>query len=360
MVLLAAAAWAQPTQNVNVAPACQMFFSFAAIGTTASYDNRTNGCDFWVISYSSFTFAGPLSMSVQRAANAAGSVPGAFANYAGAEVVAGINPNTSIVGAETQISGYNPWVRVNLSATGAGAGLVVGTIYGWRTGPPSMVSFLGTPNINLAQYGGVAVGAGNALHVRPGTGAYFPPSAVAAVADALASNASLGAGPLANFNYAYDGTAGTWNRLRGTAFGLRVEGTTAAGGTILQNPTIMGGYGSGVANGTAQGIAVCDLYSPITLAAAVGYTEIVPLIAGRLIRVCNISISFAASETPSLYYGTGANCAVGTTAITGAYSNILALALDFAAPLRVPAAQALCVRQTVGSGGGGLVNYAIY
>jgi hypothetical protein len=338
-------AWAQPVQNVNVAPACQMFFSFAAIGTTASYDNRTNGCDFWVISYSSFTFAGPLSMGVQRAANAAGSVPGAFANYAGAEVVAGINPNTSIVGAETQISGYNPWVRVNLSATGAGAGLVVGTIYGWRTGPPSMVSFLGTPSFNLAQYGGVAVGAGNALHVRPGTGALFNLGTVNAGADGVANvNAvtpALGTGGLTAWANVFNGTS--WDRMRGS-----VAGALGAG------------LGSGVTGGVIASKVVCDLYAPVTLAAAIGYTQVVALAAGQQIRVCNISVAFAGNETPSLAYGTGANCAVGTTAITGAYSNVLALALDFADPLRVLAANALCVRQTVGAGGGGLVNYAIY
>lgn len=345
VLLLTAAAWTQPVQNVNVAPACQMFFSFAAVGVSGNYDNRTNGCDFWVLSYSSFTFAGPLAFSVQRAANAAGSVPGAWADYAGAEVVAGINPNTSIVGAETQISGYNPWVRVNLSATGAGAGLVVGTIYGWRTGPPSMVSFLGTPNINLAQYGGVAVGAGNALHVRPGTAALFNLGTVNAGADGVANaNAvtpAAGTGGLASWSSVFNGTA--WDRMRGSAAG-----------------TLGAGLGSGLTGGVIASKAVCDSYAPITLAAAIGYTEVVALAAGQQIRVCNISLSFAANETPSLAYGTGANCAVGTTAITGAYTNILALALDFADPLRVPAANALCVRQTVGAGGGGLVSYAIY
>lgn len=155
---------AQPVQNVNVAPACQQFFSFSAIGVTGNYDNRTNGCDFWVVSYSSITFAGPLSMGVQRAPNAAGGVPGVWADYTGTQVVAGINPNTSIVGAESQMTGYYPWIRVNLSATGAGAGTVVGTLYGWRTGPPSSVSVLGTPSFNIAQYGGVAVGVTNPIY----------------------------------------------------------------------------------------------------------------------------------------------------------------------------------------------------
>lgn len=35
------------------------------------------------------------------------------------------------------------------------------------------VTISGTPSVNVAQYGGVAVGAGNAIHVQPGTGAVF-------------------------------------------------------------------------------------------------------------------------------------------------------------------------------------------
>lgn len=333
----------QPVQNVNVTPECQLYVSFSAVGVSGNFDNRTRGCDFWVISYSSIVFAGPLSISVQHAPNAAGGVPGVWADYAGAAVVAGVNPNTSTVGAETQMTGYYPWIRVNLSATGAGAGTVVGTIYGWRTGPPSSVSILGTPSFNIAQYGGVAVGAGNALHVQPGTAAYFPPSAVAALGDGVATNASLSAGPLATYPLVYDAVAGTWTRTRGTTAGL-----------------LTAGLGSGATGGLVASRAVCDLNAAITLAAAIGYTEVVAATAGRQIRVCNISVGFAGAETPSLAYGTGANCAAGTTALTGAYPTILALALDFSDPLRVPAANALCVRQTVGVGGGGVVNYAIY
>ena len=347
LLLLAALAVivrAQPVQNVNVAPACQQFFSFAAVGTSASYDNRTNGCDFWVISYSSIVFAGPLSLSVQRAPNAAGGVPGVWADYAGAQVIAGINPNTSIVGAEAQMTGYYPWIRVNLSATGAGAGTVVGTLYGWRTGPPSTVSIGGIVSTNLSQYGGVAVGAANALHVQPGTAAYFPPSASAAIGDGIGTAASsLPAAPMVSMPMVYDPIAGTWSRVRGTGNGL-----------------LDAGLGSGATGGVIASRAVCDRSAIITLAAAIGYTEVVALAAGQQIRVCNISIGFIGSETPSLAYGTGANCGTGTTALTGAYPTILALALDFADPLRVPVANALCVRQTLGLGGGGMVSYAIY
>jgi len=335
---------AQPVQNVNAVPACQLYISYTATGTSSSYDNRTNGCDFWVLSYSSIVFAGPLSLGVEHAPNAAGGVPGAWTAYAGALVLAGINPNTSIVGAETQMTGYYPWIRVNLSATGAGAGTVVGTLYGWRTGPPSTISVGGIVATNLSQYGGVAVGAANALHVQPGTAAYFPPSASGAIGDGIGTAASsLPAAPMVALPMVYDPIAGTWSRVRGTGNGL-----------------LYAGLGSGATGGVIASKAVCDRTAAITLAAAIGYTEVVALAAGQQIRVCNISIGFIGSETPSLAYGTGANCGTGTTALTGAYPTILALALDFVDPLRVVVANALCVRQTIGSGGGGLVNYAIY
>jgi hypothetical protein len=270
MALTTVGGWAQPTQNVNTLPACQMFFSFAAVSATGSYDNRTNGCDYWVISYSSFTFAGPLSLAVESAANAAGSVPGVWGNFAGT-IVSGINPNTSIVGAETQMSGYYPWIRVNLTATGAGAGLVVGTLYGWRTGPPSTVAVPGLVNTNLSQYGGVAVGPTNAIYTQ---------------------------GP-------------------------------------------------------------CTLSAPIAVAAA-GATQIVGLVAAQSIRVCHISLSMQAPVDMGLIRGTGANCAVGPANVTGTYSTVLALGLDFSSPLVVTAANALCINLGAAVTGGGVIRYAQY
>lgn len=340
-LLLVVAAFAQPVQNVAVQPECQIFLSATAIATSVSYDNRSKACDRWIVTYSSYTFAGPLSLQVESSADNAGA-PAAWVAFAGT-IVSGVNPNVATTQALTSLSGFYPWMRLNLTATGAGAGKLTATLYGYKDRPAS-VTIGGVISTNLSQYGGVAVGAGNALHVQPGTAAYFPPSAAAAIGDGLATNSSsLATAPLVSMPLVYDPIAGTWSRVRGTANGL-----------------LYAGLGSGATGGVIASKAVCDLYAPITLAAAIGYTEVVALTAARQIRVCNISVGFAGVETPSLAYGTGANCGTGTTAITGAYPNILALALDFADPLRVPASRALCVRQTGGAGGGGMVNYAIY
>jgi len=366
-LLAAALALALPApaqvQFVSIEPDCRIYFSYAAVGTSASFDNRTRGCDFWVISYSSFTFAGPLSLAVQRAPNAAGSVPGAWANFAGAEVTAGINPNTSLVGAESQMTGYYPWVRVNLTATGAGAGLVVGTAFGWRTGPPAAVAIMGIVGTNLAQYGGVAVGAANALHVRSGAGALFNLGTVVAGADGILNaaqvNPAAGAGGLANFQY-YLNSGSTWDRVRGSVAGAWVQGPAATAAAVVGNPVITGGYGSGVAPGVVAGNTVCDLNAPITLAAAAGYTEIIPLAAARSIRVCHISLSMTAPVDINLARAPAGACA-GPVAITGVYSTAMALSMDFVnGPVVLTAANSLCINLGQAVAGGGLVTYALY
>ena len=55
---------------------------------------------------------------------------------------------------------------------------------------PITATITGTPNVNVAQYGGVAVGADNAIHIQPGTGATFPISAVSLPLPAGAATAS--------------------------------------------------------------------------------------------------------------------------------------------------------------------------
>lgn len=360
LLFFSGALHAQPVQNVAVVPECQIYMSTTVAAlpvNSVSWDNRSRGCDRWVVTYTTYGFAGPLSLAVQSSADNVGT-PAGWVNFAGT-VVSGINPNTAANQALSSFSGFYPWMKITLTATGVGAGRVTATLYGYRDRPMS-VSVGGVAGTNLSQYGGVAVGAGNALHIQPGTAAYFPPSAVAAVADGLASNASLGSGPLAVFPYVYD-AGGTWNRMRGSSYGIRVEGNSAVGAAVLQNPVIVGGYGSGIAGGHAAGISVCDSSAPITLAAAAGYTQIVALAAGKSIRICHVSVGFAGAETASLAYGTDANCATGTTAMTGAYPNILALALDFPqSPLVAASAKAVCVRQITGVGGGGVVTYALY
>jgi hypothetical protein len=357
---------------VYVEPECRIYFSFAAVGTSAVFDNRTKGCDYWAVSYSSFIFAGPLSMALQSAPNAAGSVPGAWVNFAGA-VVTGINPNTSLVGAETTLSGYYPWLRVNLTATGAGAGLVVGTAYGWRMGAPTSVSGTVTANQGTPNAGGV-----NAWPVQGGSAAGAAlvgnPVPVSGT-DAAGVKRSLrtqgdGALALTGGVTPNDGTSGAFGgglfRADTGAISFPVIYPLVYNGTNWDRQrgstagTLGAGLGSGATGGVIGAKTVCDSQAVVTLAAA-GNTEIVALTAARQIRVCHFSASFQSPVDVQFTQGTGANCAVGTANVSGVYQDVLAAALDFAdGSMRTAAGNALCVSLGAAVTGGGIVTYAVY
>ena len=249
LALLCAAAFGQPATPARVAADCTRTFRLtAAPSVTTVYDNRTDACVYWSLTYTSTGFTG-VTLQFDAAPDVTGA-PGAWAAYPGV-LVAGINPNTSITQAWSEFRGYYPWLRVNLSGV-VGAGSITGTLLGWRS--PSV-------------------------------------SAVAVV----------------------------------------------PGGT----PTI------------------CGLSAVVTLAGA-GYTQIVALTAGQSIRVCHISLSMQAPVDVNLARAPAAACA-GPVAITGTYSTVLALALDFSlSPLIVTSANALCVNLGAAVAGGGVVTYAVF
>ena len=363
-LLAAAMALAQPVQNVTVQPECQVFLSTDGTGlpvNSVSWDNRTRACDRWIATYTTYGFPGALSLAVQSSADNAGA-PAAWVNFAGV-IVSGINPNTAITQGLTSLSGYYPWMKLTLTATGVGAGRLTATLYGYKDRPATAI-IAGIVATNLAQYGGAAVGAGNALHVQPGTGALFNLGTVVAGADTVANNAQVnpatGAGGLAVFQYYYNG--GTWDRAHGTAAGgVWVQGPAATGSAPAGNPNRIGGLGSGATGGLLAESTVCDLSAPITLAAAAGSTQVVALVAARSIRVCHVSLSMQAPVGIKLVRGTGANCVAGPADITGVYSTVLALSMDFAnGPVIVTAANALCINLDAAVAGGGIVTYAVY
>lgn len=85
-------------------------------------------------------------------------------------------------------------------------------------------------------------------------------------------------------------------------------------------------------------------------------TQLVPLLSGATISVCGVSMTIAPSattaDTATFEYGTGVNCATGTTVLTGAIgagdvtTAAPPLFVSFADPastMRTPAGQALCL-----------------
>ena len=86
-------------------------------------------------------------------------------------------------------------------------------------------------------------------------------------------------------------------------------------------------------------------------------TELVPLVAGQIIYVCDFSITISqvvtTANTIKFVYGTGTACATGTTDITAAFG---AGGITAGAPITITgrnlktiAANALCVTTTIGA-----------
>jgi hypothetical protein len=88
---------------------------------------------------------------------------------------------------------------------------------------------------------------------------------------------------------------------------------------------------------------------------ASGLTQIIAASGSTVITLGSISMSFASAVDWQLEQGTGSNCGTGTTAVTGLYKSILAVALDN--PIEIPAGKALCVNLGSAVTGGGLAMY---
>lgn len=166
--------------------------------------------------------------------------------------------------------------------------------------------------------------------------------------------------------------------VSGALYGDQVAaspGSSGGGGAACPNPCPVIGptaVGSPSANAPVQ-ISANDgngnliipvlptLSTPVTLTAS-GLTQIIALSAAKSIRIGHLSVAFASGVDFQLEYGTGSNCAVGTTALTGVYKNILTFAYDDppGAPLTVPAGNALCANLGTSVTGGGLTQYGLF
>lgn len=103
----------------------------------------------------------------------------------------------------------------------------------------------------------------------------------------------------------------------------------------------------------------------ITVSAASGSVEIIPLPTGsavnRQILIGWLSAAWNTSATVKVVYGTGTNCATGSTDVTGGYGGATSLDLypgSAAAPLYIPPGKAVCLNFSTTVTGGGVVKYA--
>ena len=122
-----------PQQLVRVTGDCELYFNFTATGTTASYDNRVKGCNYWVL-YTAPSGVSAISLTVQGAQDNNG-VAGTFANWTSSNVLLGTHPVVSANARNVQLwtsgSDFYPWVRINLGSM-TGTGRVSGVLLGYR------------------------------------------------------------------------------------------------------------------------------------------------------------------------------------------------------------------------------------
>jgi hypothetical protein len=104
-----------------------------------------------------------------------------------------------------------------------------------------------------------------------------------------------------------------------------------------------------ILNGAYPTIAAVSLSSS-------GLTQIIAASSGNTTTIAHYSISFASSVSFQLEYGTGTNCGTGTTAITGVYQPLTAIAIDV--PFQVPASKAVCANLGAGVTGGGSIVFS--
>jgi hypothetical protein len=292
-------------QVVQAAPDCRRDFTFTAVGNGATLTNYGpgspdggNACTVWLLVYAvaSTGTVSSLSLSVQSAPAATPTTPGTWVTYAGT-VDVGINPNTSITGAQTGMHNAAiaiPFIRVALTALSAtGTTTVFGVLQGWNEG-------------NSGSGGGTG------------------------------------------------GCVGT------IATPCIVAGPTASGSAPANSPVLVAGSdGTDVRTIKTDNegrllIGAYPLSTAISLTSS-GSTQIIAASGSTVITLGSISMSFTSTVDWQLVYGTGLNCVVGSTALTGVYKSILAVALDN--PLFVPSGNALCVNLGTSVVGGGLAVY---
>ncbi len=320
---------AHAQQIVVSQPDCIIFFHFTASGQTSplapnlGFSNLQNGCTTWNVSYANSGFSA-ITLAFQSAANNAG-VAGSWGTFAGGTLLSGINPNTNTTGAFTWLTGYNPWVRVALTAA-TGSGNVDGAIFGYRI-PSAGATGTGTQTIT----GTVTANQGTA-------GSAWPVS-----------------------------QSGTWtvqpgNTANTTPWLANVGGTAASGAAPSGNPLYMAGLGSGLTGGALIAPTVCDQSAVITVTGG-NTTEIVALTASQSIRVCSFSASISLAGSAQFVDGTGTNCGTGAGNLTGAYSIATGVTSSQGSGLgqlfKTRSGRALCLTAVTGDVTG-LVSFAKY
>jgi hypothetical protein len=332
-------AWGQ--SSTRVAADCTIPFGpITATGRTpaAGFANGSAaepGCVTWTIVYYSTGFS-VLSLRLDSAPDSSG-VAGTWGAFSGT-LLSGINPNTAITQAFTTVTGYNPWVSVDLVSK-TGTGTIRGVAYGWKT--PAFVytsattTPSGTQDVNLIKVAGAAIALGQA-------------AMAASLPVVIASNQS--AVPVSGFLNPQP-----------------VGGQAASGAADAGNPVkVAGSNGTNDYNlkvdsqGNNYHFLGCTLTAETTLTGT-GYIEVVVGTAAQVIQVCKVFITSATGGSPnvnsfSLVSATIATCA-GTTELFAA-ASITGLDSDWGGALRSGSGKSLCFSESVANGDKITISYA--
>lgn len=314
-------------QAMPIAPDCQLFLSFSTAATTATFDNRAQGCVSWTLQYTSTGFSG-LTLTFQSAQGAA--TPGTFGAYGGT-LVTGDNPMSSLTGeVSTFVNGTVniPWVNVKLSSL-TGSGNVTGVLYGYKSGS-----------------GGGGGGGGGGC-----------PSATPCV---VVGPTAAGSAPTTD-PVLVAGQDGTDVRTVKTDTGgdVLVAGGAAVGAAI-KNP-VVGGAQNSAGNTVAE--FACDKAAAVSISAS-GLVQIIAASAGKSVRICHLDFSLSAASNITIVSGTQVSTPCDTTPVnlSGVYASVLTFAQDYNwwGALTPAASQAVCLNVAGSVTGGGLVTYAVF
>lgn len=121
---------AQNVPPAYVTPDCTLTGTLTAVGVSTMLNNSDTGCSTWNLTYDT-NFAS-LSIEVDFASQSAVfGVAGSFTVWPGAQVGNGTLPLTTATEGAVTLSGYHPYVEVNLTAK-TGTGSVKYKLYGWK------------------------------------------------------------------------------------------------------------------------------------------------------------------------------------------------------------------------------------
>lgn len=325
---------------------CRIFVHFTAVNQSsptspnAGFDNRTTGCTTWNMAISVSGFSS-VTVALQSAPDNAG-VPGTWVTYAGGNIISASPHNANPIVTATEdfvwIVGYNPWVRVIMTAA-TGSGSVNGGAFGWPI-PSAGAAAAASQNVVIVGPLGQALMAASIPVVIA--------SNQTAVPVTFSGNSAVN---LVQVNGVTALTGGT-NGSQGVG-GLSATGAVPSGNPLPQG-LIDGGGNVIIPEYCTKRFAFSN---PST-----GSTQLVAVSGSTTIRVCHISFSGDTITTAQLVTGTGAGC-TSPTAETGIYGGagggLFGLFEDWGAnPLITTAAKTLCLSLSAGFTGGGVIIYS--